>query len=332
VNKTVSFYTHTHGLNSSTGFGYCGLNIVQSLKSLGYRVPFGDPSAPLQINFTHPGNYADSPGSQYKIGYTPWESTALKEGWLDKMNLCDEIWTPSDLVAGWFANCGVRVPIKVYEHGVTTEWLPIKRTPTPQLNFFHHGGEANRKLAQLTVDAFIETFGKNNPAVALTFKSNGPVKARAEYPDGSIKNILKGSSNIRVISHELSQGEIVQLYNMHDVMIYCSAGEGFGMSPLQAMGSGMPVIMNTTWAPYRRFANPNLTVKDSLVRSSWGYEHPGSVLRPSFDDLCRAMAYTYDNFKEVADHAYDQAEQVHEEYNWVDLTDKMFTPLMKKLS
>ncbi len=325
----ISYKTHLHGLNLSTGFGYAGFNIVTSLQSLGHKVTFNDETAPVQITFSHPSHFVKN--HQYQILYVPWESTGLKPGWLEKMNQADEVWAPSDLIVRWFKNAGVTVPLYVYEHGVLSEWSPVKRSNpdnnTP-LMFLHHGAEASRKCGQETFDAFIEVFGRNNKDVTLTFKSNGPSGIRKSF-GGHFYTAAAFSRNIKLIPHELEQHHLISLYQMHHVMIYPSNGEGFGLSPLQAMSTGMPVIMNTTWAPYRRLSIKDLRVSDRMIDSPWSEEHPGRVLEPNFNELCSSIKKSYDNYNEYADQAFENSSRVRSEYNWVTLTSNAFERIVK---
>lgn len=320
----ISYYTHEHGLNVSTGYGYAGLNIVKSLQGLGHKVPFDDQTAEVQICFTQPNDYKFG-GTGLRVGYTPWESTELKPGWLKDMNKCDEIWTPSDLVADWFDDAGVSVPIHVYEHGVSNEWTTRHRLRGEKIRFLHHGAEANRKCGQLAYDAFIKVFGRNNPNVSLTFKTNGPSGVR-DTVNGMIYRPDKFTDNVYFIDHELSQTGVISLYLMHHVLVYPSAGEGFGFAPLQAMATGMPVILNPEWAPYRDLTIPELNISSRLVDSNW-YEHPGKVFEPSFNDLCRAYQEAYDNYEEFSIDAVTLADEVKEKHSWESVTKKILSHL-----
>lgn len=216
----ISFNTHKHGLTPARGFGVAGLSIVESLQELGHTVPFDYPDAPVQINFTHPENFVPRE-NQYQILYVPWESTDLKPGWREKMNLADEIWTPSDLIAKWFKNAQITKPIYVYQHGVSDIWKPKVREPSKKLRFLHHGSEASRKCGQMVLDAFIETFGRDNNEVTMTFKSNGPPPMRGKI-SGFLMTPEKMSNNIKVISNEFSDEHLVNLYHLNHVLVGAS--------------------------------------------------------------------------------------------------------------
>ncbi len=97
----LSYYTIRAGLNPAVGFGYAGMHIIKSLQELGHKVDFANPKAQLQLNFTQPHHYKLHK-NQYQIGYTPWESTKIREEWRDRMNSCDEIWATSSNATGHF--------------------------------------------------------------------------------------------------------------------------------------------------------------------------------------------------------------------------------------
>lgn len=330
----ISYYTHEHGLNTNTGYGYAGLNVVRSLQKLGHQVPFGDASAPVQIHFTPPHFYPDRVPGQYYIGYTPWESTELKPGWLEKMNMCDEVWTPSPLIAGWFKDAGVKPPIYVYEHGVAEVWSPVRRVRKGKepLRFLNHGAEASRKCGQFILDAFLEVFGRNSDEASITFKTNGPPPMRIEK-DGFLYNPLKYSpKNIKVLPSHIDINELVSLYHDHHVLIGNSQAEGFGLTQLQAMATGMPVVMNKEWAPYSRFILPELSVSSKLVNTRWKVEHPGKIWQPSFEETCAALRAVAEDFNTFSDKAYDLSPQVREEYDWLKVTEDAFAHIVEKFS
>ena len=122
----ISFFTPTINLKNSNGYGYAGLNIVESLKKIGHQVPYSDPKSPVQFNFAQPEHFKMHRG-QYQIGYTPWESTGIRPEWTERMNLCDEVWATSDWCAKVFKDNGVIKPIYVYPHGIEDFWKPKRR-------------------------------------------------------------------------------------------------------------------------------------------------------------------------------------------------------------
>jgi hypothetical protein len=123
----------------------------------------------------------------------------------------------------------------------------------------------------------------------------------------------------------------LKLYNDHDVLVYPSYGEGFGFIPLQALASGMPTICTSAWAHYEKFLGP-LKLKSELIDSPWPFPHEGKVFEPNYLHLLETMRDVAHNFKAYSGYYFAQSTKIHEEYNWLQLTNKAFDPIFKKFS
>jgi glycosyltransferase involved in cell wall biosynthesis len=121
------------------------------------------------------------------------------------------------------------------------------------------------------------------------------------------------------------------LYYTHDAYVYPSYGEGFGLTPFQALATGMPTITLPGWAPYRRFIDPKLEISHKLVRSNWPKIHPGQVMRPNFDEVIDRMRYVADNYDDARDFACSNAFDLHAAYDWDIITAQVFSDLKKRL-
>lgn len=300
--------------------------MVTSLQALGHTVPFDDPSCPVQICFSNPYNYRFHDG-QYRIGYTPWESTYVPDGWIDRMNECDEIWATSDWVANVYEANDVRAPIYVYEHGIDKRWQPIKRKATKTVRFLHIGEPALRKGGQMTLDAFREAFGDRSD-VHLTFKAYYQHHLRA-YTDTGFSVVDNDTfPNVSIITGNLGDKEMTALYAEHDVMVYPSYGEGFGFIPLQALATGMPVISTDDWAPYAKYLAP-LALKSRQDHSIWSV-HPGDVYYPNFESLVWRMKFVERAIGSYHKIFYGQAKDVIAEYDWLKKTESAFEHIVRK--
>jgi glycosyltransferase involved in cell wall biosynthesis len=317
----ISYYTVDGNLDVTNGYGRAGFGFIQALQKLGHEVPFDDGTTPIQISFCQPTHYKFRE-NQYKIGYTPWESTELPHGWLEKMNACDEIWATSKWVADVYHNAGVTVPIYVVHHGLDPKWTPVKRECSGVTNFFHHGEPALRKGGQLTLDAFRQVFGDRED-VHLTFKANSQHYLRT-WKDGAFS--LPDYNNVTIITTLMHESELVELYKKMDVMVYPSYGEGFGLIPLQALGTGMPVISTVDWAPYAKYVN--LKVPANLDRSVWPV-HPGNMYFPEFDELKWKMELAHDNILTLQEDSYGDAPSVHADFSWEKIAQNVTIHLEK---
>lgn len=300
--------------------------MVTSMQALGHEVPLDDPSAPVQISLCNPYQYKFHPG-QYKIGYTPWESTYVPDGWLDRMNQCDEIWATSEWVRDVYIANDVRPPVFVYEHGIDRQWQPIRRRRGKVVKFLHIGEPAFRKGGQLTYDAFREAFGDRSD-VHLTMKAYFQHHLRTYTDDGFTSQVER--DNISVITDEIPKSKLMELYATHDIMVYPTYGEGFGFIPLQALATGMPVISTGEWAPYRKYLK-RLEVPGRWDRSIWSI-HPGDVFYPDFNSLVRQMKFAASVTDTYHDLYYEQAPAVIEEFDWLKKTESAFAHIVERFT
>ncbi len=329
----ISLSTPKHGLDPSTGFGYAAQNMVRSLQALGHKVSWSNANTPIQINFTQPTRYKLHK-NQYQIGYTPWESTEIESEWVERMNLCNEIWATSDWVAEVYKKNGVTVPVKVYPHGIEDLWAPKKRKliPGKPFKFLHVGEPSPRKSGKMVVDTFIRMFG-NNPDYQLTIKCHPHHTIRLYNKDGNFDNPENLYSNIKVINQEYSVENLAHLYHSHHVLIYPSWGEGFGFIPFQALATGMPTITTYDWAQYKKYVGP-LKLRSRLsndgLPEAIGDPHKGLMFKPDEKHLEDLMYDSVINFKAYSGYYYAQSTKIHEDYNWIKLTKNAFSHLEEK--
>lgn len=321
----ISYKTHLGGLDTSTGYGFAGQGIVESLVTLGHQVHLDDRSAPVQFMFTQPTDY-DWGSDQYSIGLTPWESTEVHPGWIEKMKTADEIWATSVLNKLWYERLGLEVTT-VYPHGITHNWTPRLRNRGRKLRFLHVGEPAPRKCGQMVFDAFLNLF-KDSDDVTLTIKTNGYTSIRYDPHIPGILLTPDDFPNVKLINQNVSEEEMVSLYHNHDVLLYPSYGEGFGFIPIQGLATGMPVIFNSDWAPYSKY-DLGLKIEDRLVPTLWQAMHPGQMLEPNQRSLENLMMEVYENYDLYASKAFGQAPALHKEFDWLRQTQKAFSHVFK---
>lgn len=325
----ISYNTDPGNFNTAVGYGHAGFQIVQSLQRLGHEVPWADPTAPVELFFVQPEYWEFSGGSdQYKIGYWPWESTKLHESWFWHIEKADELWTTSYWCKDVYEKELGR-PVHVYEHGIEPIWHQVQdRSDRSVLKFLHVGEPAVRKAGQMVVNAFMEEFGDQDD-VQLTIKAHLTNTTRLLNKQGENIGVPTQRPNIRVVTLEYSDQQMVDLYKEHDVMVYPSWGEGFGFIPAQALATGMPTICTEAWAPYAHFLEP-LGLRSRLVDSPWEPWHTGQMYEPDKEHLKALMRYTYDNWKSVEQKFREQAPAVHVRYDWDRLTERAFRHIVQK--
>jgi hypothetical protein len=322
----ISYVTNRGDLNTHGGYGIAGFNIVTSLQKLGHTIPFDDSTAPVQLNFCFPSVFADSLRSdQYQIWLAVFESTKLKPEWYDIVQEVDEVWCPSYKYAKILENDGIKVS-KIYPHGLEPMWRPVKRQRLPQdkVRFLFEGGSA-RKNPQFVYEAFKTAFGDSTD-VELIIKEKYQNVVR-EYSGQNI--IGSPGGNVKIITKILEPDQMVNLFMMSDCLVGASAGEGFGLPPLQALGMGIPVIFTEEAVPYSNLLR-GLGIKSTYGASPWPSMHPGEVLFPDFDDLVDKLKYVKENIDSLLPAFYRQAWQIHDQYDWLTLTEEAFKDIETK--
>ena len=308
----------THG-GVYNGMSNAIYHITKSIKDLGYEVTLdGKEPVDASISFAHPTWY-DEDESTYRVGYSPWESDKMQMMWFDMMLDMDEIWAPTPLIKQWFEAEGV--PVKeVYEHGLSEHIKTTKheREENKPFRFLHVGEPATRKGGQIAYDAFIDAFGRDNPDVSLTFKHERRCSVRRHDPRGDSIGPATRDKNVYGISG-LGYLDTLALYNRYDALVYPTAGEGFGFIPLEALGSGMPVITTHEWASYSGwFTSPGIETR--FAKSPWQREHPGKMFMPQKDSLVDLYRDMYYNFEKYAQATWDSAPGLRKRYDWLEVT------------
>jgi glycosyltransferase involved in cell wall biosynthesis len=314
-------------MDRNVGYGEASFHIFQEFEKQNVQCLIGDPKAKIGISFIQPDLYKFGK-HQYKIGYTPWESTWIPEKWQAPLKSgIDEMWTTSPWCAEVFKQYTDK-PVFVYEHGIEDDWIPLKRTinPSRPFRFLHIGEPYARKDAQMVVRAFTETFGKD-PNFELVLKCSRINTTRIFDPETGEINGSPGVfyPNVKIIESFLSNEQMNGLYDLCDAFVYPSWGEGFGFNPLQAMAKGIPTICTSEWATYKRYITAPLNSQKAA--SPWPIIHPGEMYRPDYDQLAYYMKNIFENYEKYSDLAYKNAFLIHKDYNWK----KVSSPAIQRL-
>ena len=99
--------------------------------------------------------------------------------------------------------------------------------------------------------------------------------------------------------------KLVRWLQRLDCLLYLSGGEGFGLMPLEAAATGLPVILHNC-SGMREYANPNdfLLVesdgKELAMSYSVGYGYQAWMPKPSHDHAVEQIRWAYDHRVELA--------------------------------
>ena len=212
-----------------------------------------------------------------------------------------------------------------YKHGIDKRFVLKKRTSAHKpFTFLHIGEPFARKDAQMLTEAFIELFG-DNPNYKLIMKASrmNNVKIKDKWGYWSSPSALY--KNIVCIDVFFTNEQMLDLYKLSDVFVYPSWGEGFGFQPLEALATGMPIISTSDWADYEKYIP--YKIKTELSTSPWQKIHPGFMYKPNKESLKEQMIQSIQNYVYISDLMFKQAFQIHEEYDWLKVTE----PVIQRL-
>jgi glycosyltransferase involved in cell wall biosynthesis len=327
------------------GYAYGYTNIVKHFNQFTYgdkqlEVLENNPAAQIQMFYMEPewhhpvtGQDFRQPGfkkhydHQYKINGTYLEATRAWDWWIPTMKTFDEIWVGNQFSVEAIANSGVKTPTYVFELGIDKMWTPKMRGKGNKIRFLHVDSDSPRKRVDLVEKAFLMLFeGRDDVELTLKYHSKG------ESSGYSVLELFKDKEypNINRIYKTVKQEDMVKLYHDHDILVYPSEGEGFGLIPLQALATGMPTISTGRWCSYERFLGDNV-IESTLGKTQHTGYHTGDVILPELDSLLDLMRNAVDNIDSQCEFYYKQAPQVIKDYDWQNQCNKMLNSLIKRV-
>ena len=252
--------------------------------------------------------------SKYTIGYTPWESTEVPDTWVAGLKAVDELWTPAEWITEVFGQWR-QGPISVIPHGMDEFWTPVKRERGEPFTFLHVGEPAVRKGGDIVLAAWHKAFARRKD-VQLIIKCVKYPTCRVKDRSGSIIASPESINNIRVLTNVMTQQEMYGLYLQSHCMVYPSRGEGFGLIPFEAMGTGLPTITpNQGMGDFVLYNDLKLT-NTKWVPSTEDRIHPGNWMTHDVDELIGLMEQAVDNYGVISEDAFNRARLFHDLYSW----------------
>jgi glycosyltransferase involved in cell wall biosynthesis len=309
-------------VDSRFGYGGGGISILRALTRLGvqarvtpyynhgYETAYGtdlpaDAAAHLQYRHFPQWTLAhclpdDLPRlkSPRTVSWTMWEMDRIPDGtrkevpfgdWARLINEHSQrLVVPCRHNAEVFANCGVQVPITVIPYGLDTDiWPYIERPERETFTVVQYGDLTDRKGPFEAVVAFQRAF-PTEQNVRLILKSQHGHFGKATGGPPIIRD-----PRITLIDATWTRPQLVNFLGAADAFIWLSRGEGFGLPPLQAALTGLPVVM-TTHSGMAEYYKPQYFYG---VQSTGTSPAPlyGKWQEPDVDHAARHLRYIYEH-------------------------------------
>lgn len=229
---------------------------------------------------------------------TMFESDKIPQDWPEYLKSADEVIVPSKFCADTFARAGVKttvVPLGYNERAFKFIERPLPVDNAAPFTFIHYSSFNIRKGFPEVFQAFTEEFGKEEP-VKLILKHTDrrpmiPIMPSV-YPQ------------IEVINDRATESELSDILARSNCMVYPSRGEGFGITPLEAMATGLPAIVPNAHGISEYF-NSNYMMEVKVDGRCPGLYHSfkgqdvGEMVVCDVADLKKQMRYAYNHQKEM---------------------------------
>ena len=354
-------------LGTNSSWALVGRYTIRELIKLGHRVKASstngwnssppDISAlssvtldrPVFLGYTIPSRLRSIPSKTKFLIYN-YESSMLPSGWAAAINgSCSLVLPASTYAAEVMKRSGVNQDkIRIFPYGVDQTIFRGGVEPFVQkdkFNFLYCAIPHARKGIDILFEAFLKTFaGKDDVRLILKTSPRQDKKKRPTFiidPHvvlSEIKARLGGPKfpEVMIIEDDLDINGLVSVYNSADVYVAPTRAEGFGMTILEAMSCGVPVI-TTRYSAHSDFVNDSnayvvgaTEMPAPVSMQYWQYQRGAVVGDPDMGRLSEYMLDVYRNGPSKSKAAAGLA--TAREYTWTKSVKKLEGHMLEYLS
>jgi glycosyltransferase involved in cell wall biosynthesis len=193
--------------------------------------------AAIALDFTNPAQFIRVPG-YVNVVYTMYESELIQQ-YVDTINTADVLIVPSNYCKDLFRP-HTDLPIYVVPLGVNTDvFKPIKREEPVNRPFqwLFHGTHDIRKGWYDVFNVWVK--GKTKKFIG---RDDCRLYMKTVFDPPGPRAVLEYGNNLTIDSRMISDEALMQLYAQADAFIFPTMSEGFGLTLLEAMATGLPCM------------------------------------------------------------------------------------------
>jgi glycosyltransferase involved in cell wall biosynthesis/GT2 family glycosyltransferase/predicted O-methyltransferase YrrM len=285
----------------------------------------------LGIMFAYPDMVGELKEFKTKVVYTGVDTTGGYSRFVEKSKEVDYILTPSNISKDRMIKMGVTKPIFVFPHGIEKNEFTYKpRVMGDKFKFLYVGECSDRKGIFHLLRAFTKLY-KNNPNVELHLKSN---TAMLFYGGDEVQKYVDKNTNIFWNKSDTGHERTLQLYNECHAYVYPSRADTFGMTILEAMGCGLPVISTSEPGSTELVKGMYMDIPTNEVPVVGHPWMTGNWGEPDYEILKLQMKSIYENYNVFAnpENLQEISEFVNENYCWEKITENFENNILPKLT
>ncbi len=233
-----------------------------------------------------------------RLIYTMFESDKIPEDWPEYLKLADEVLVPSKWCQETFQRAGIEstvVPLGYNHHVFKYIERPVPMEERQDFVFMHYNGFNIRKGFRELLKAFTAEFGADEPVKLI-------IKTTLDHPPLPLNPIQY--PNIQVINGAIPENDLAALLGRAHCFVYPSMGEGFGITPLEAMATGIPALIPNAHGISEYFNSDiclelKVESKTQALYNRFRGMDVGEMVQCSVDDLRAKMRYAYSHQAEM---------------------------------
>jgi len=285
--------------------------------------------ADYSIRFSQPDSFTSAPkANRARIGWSMWEFTNLPKVWNPGINSIDANFVPCKHNRQLWLNAGCKKPVYTVNLGIDPNffyyiedgkfrvWPGTKNTD--MFTFLIAGTLSSRKNPDMVYRTFERVFGDRKD-VRLIIKSSKGLPFKSHPP----------KDNIIIINESWVRTRYADLMRSADVFVYPTEGEGFGLSPVEAMAVGTTTIC-TDWSGPAEYLDDEYAYKlnytlGGSVGSHWGDKFGYAI--PDEEHLAELMLYTFEHQDEAREKGRKAAKWISQNLTWTHTANRIHSIL-----